>query len=43
MKEGKWYPSPTRRRPPGIIADLSPGTVFLLHAMCASSSTRSAL
>mmetsp|Transcript_3532 Transcript_3532/g.8242 ORF Transcript_3532/g.8242 Transcript_3532/m.8242 type:complete len:264 (-) Transcript_3532:250-1041(-) len=29
------------RRPPGTIADLSPGTVFLLLAMCASSSTRS--
>mmetsp|Transcript_17496 Transcript_17496/g.43177 ORF Transcript_17496/g.43177 Transcript_17496/m.43177 type:complete len:254 (-) Transcript_17496:828-1589(-) len=30
-----------RRRPPGTMADTSPGTVFLLQAMCASSSTRS--
>jgi hypothetical protein len=26
-----------RRRPPGTMALTSPGTVFLLHAMCAGS------
>ena len=31
------------RMPPGTIALLSPGTVFLFSAMCASSSTRSTL
>mmetsp|Transcript_4310 Transcript_4310/g.19238 ORF Transcript_4310/g.19238 Transcript_4310/m.19238 type:complete len:209 (-) Transcript_4310:114-740(-) len=30
-----------KRKPPGTIALLSPGTVFLLHATCASSRTRS--